>query len=378
MGTSLAIFMPGIAFYASCTIILMNGIASDLVYSVKVPFRMLRHLILFTGMNLLFTWVIYTQASPAIQLAGAARIVFINSLFFFGYAYLTAYLFVPLFIPGKRFVLFILSFVAAGFLISWLKFVFSETVFYQSIGDELTLLPGRFDFPKILMNTKDMTFVVALFLIAKFTRDNHRIRKRIAELQQYQLNSELRLLRNQLDPHVIFNNLNNIYCLSLNSMDTVSNYLRKLYTVLSHYFKEEASRPVPLEREIDAIRAFVGLEQLRYGERVEINFRTEGNVLGKEIYPFVLFSYVENCFMHGCSPDSGEAWIHILIKSEKDSLTFHSSNSKPRDWRREYAADQADQFKDKPDTLGLLYPDQHTVSIDDREDAYTVDIKIEI
>lgn len=356
----------------------MSSIAFELVYSLKVPFRIARHFLLFAGMNLMFTWVIYIQANPALPLAGAARIVFINSLFFFGYAYVTAYLLVPFFISVKRYGLFIVSFIAVGFLISWIKFVFSETIFYMSIGESITTEIQRFNLPKILMNTKDMTFIVALFLIAKFTRDNLRIRKRINELHQHQLNSELRLLRNQLDPHVIFNNLNNIYCLSLNSKDTAGLHLRQLHAVLSYYFREQADRPVPLQKEIDAIRAFVSLEQLRYGSRLSIDFSFEGDIAEKKIFPFVFFSYIENWFTQGCLPDSGDAWVRIYIKAEKDSVTFHSSNIKSGEFLSGSRSDQMVESENKFDTLRLLYPDRHTIQVDDQDDSYTVDIRIDI
>ncbi len=349
-----------------------------LLYSEKLKYRIARHLFLFIGMNLLFTWVIAMRSGQDQQLQEIARNVLINSFFFFGYAYLTAYVLVPLLLSRGKYIMFIIFFLLAGSLISWLKFIFSDYLFYSVIGNDPGSKIGAADLSRILVNTKDMTFIVALFLIAKYTKDNHQVNSRLAMLQDDQLRSEIRLLRSQLDPHVVFNNLNNLYCLSLNHSPAVSANLGRLRSVLSFYFVDGKKEKVNLSRELQAIGDYLNLEKLRYGDRISVDYRTEGDPGQKEIFPLVLFPFIENCLEHGCSTESGSAWIRIWVKVESDALTFHASNSKPATVP-EALGDVIGRRKSGPaEKLDLLYPGKHILRVENRKDLYSVDVKLKL
>ncbi|MCF8346140.1 MAG: histidine kinase, partial [Bacteroidales bacterium] len=240
----------------------------SVIFSDRTVFRIGRHLFLFVAMNLLFTWVLMMRGDNAGSLGDAMQNVFVNSIFFFGYAYITAYLLVPRFLTKGRYLLFAFLFFFAGITLSWLKFIFSDYVFYTAIGGDLALRIIAPDLSQILVNTKDMTFIVALFLIAKYTKDNYTVRNRLAHLQDDQIRSEIRLLRNQLDPHVVFNNLNNLYTLGVNYSPEVFVNLGRLRSVLSYYLLDGSKSKVKFSRELQAIGDFLALEKLRYGERL--------------------------------------------------------------------------------------------------------------
>jgi LytS/YehU family sensor histidine kinase len=302
--------------------------------------------------------------------------VFVNSLFFFGYAYITAYLFVPFFLSRKRYILLLIVFLLSGLIISYLKFIFSDYLFYTAIAAEMSERIRSVDISHILVNTKDMTFIVAIFLIAKFTKDNYHLRMRLRELQDHQIRSEIKLLRNQLHPHVVFNNLNNMYSLALNNSDLVADNLARIKSVLHYYFIEGKAQRVSLRKELKTIENFIGLEKLRYGERLSVEYSIEGILDNRFIVPFVLFSLVENCFEHGCSIDSGDAWIRITVKIEKDSITFHASNSKPKNVMESELPTVNQSLTSTKNKLDLLYPGKHILRIDDRNEMYSLDLKL--
>lgn len=356
----------------------MQNFPGSILYSEKLSYRIARHLFLFVGMNVLFTWVVMMRDVNDQQLPEVARNVLVNSLFFFGYAYLTAYILVPYMLSKRRYLLFVTIFLLAGIVISWLKFIFSDYLFYEAIGNDFFSRIEAASISQVLVNTKDMTFIVALFLIAKYTKDNHQVNSRLALLQDDQLRSEIRLLRNQLDPHVVFNNLNNIYCLSLNDSPAVSLNLGRLRSVLSYYFEDGKRQQVKLSRELQTIEDYLNLEKLRYGERVSIDFSVEGDPGEKEIFPLVLFPFVENCLEHGCSVESGSAWIRIWVKVDKDAVTFHASNSKPETVLEAYQADNGTRKKGPAAKLDLLYPGKYLLRVEDRKEMYSVDIKLKI
>ena len=356
----------------------MNHFPGSILFSEKILYRLARHLFLFVGMNLLFTWVLVMRDTNGQSISGIGLNVFINSLFFFGYAYLTAYLLMPGLIMKGRYLLFFLVFLAAGIGISWLKFAFSDYLFYSAIGDEVNARIRAATLSSIMVNTKDMTFIVALFLIAKFAKDNHQVRNRLALLQDDQIRSEIRLLRNQLDPHVVFNNLNNLYCLSLNHSPAVNLNLGKLRSVLSYYFEDGKQKQVKLKRELQIIRDYLDLEKLRYGDRLTVDFRVEGDPGGKEISPLLLFPFVENSLEHGCSMESGSSWIRIYVKIEDGSITFHVANSKPEMVLEAVKEEDMARRYQPEEKLQLLYPGKYMIRIDDRKDMYGVDFKLKL
>lgn len=352
----------------------MHSLPALMFYSDKPGVRVLRHLFLLGSMVLLFSWIVYLREDGSRTILEIGKSVALNALFFFSYAYLTAYLLVPFILSKKKYILFGLVFISAGLGISYVKFICSDYIFYTAIAADLGDRMRHVNFTQLIVNTKDMTFIVAIFLIAKYSKDNFRLRKRLVELRDLQIRSEISLLRNQLDPHVVFNNLNNLYALSLSSSDALEIHLRKLKSVLSYFFIEGKSKRVSLERELETIENYIALEKLRYGDRLSVNFQVEGDLKDKKIIPFVFFSFAENCIEHGCTAEFGEAWIKILIKSEARAVTFHASNSKPVNL---LSSEEGHLFEEKTrKKLDMLYPGKYLLRIDDRKDMFCVDLKI--
>lgn len=350
----------------------MSNFPGLLFYSDKLVYRAGRHIALFFGLNALFIWVIIMRGNDQRSVAEVATEVFVNSFFFFGYAYLTAYILVPGFLSKGRYILFALLFLIAGIVISVLKFLFSDYVFYSAISASLTDKPYLFSASRLIVNTKDMSFIVAVFLIAKFTKDNHNLDRRVAELQQVRMKAEIRLLKNQLDPHVVFNNLNNLYCLSLNNSELVFPTVSRLKSLLTYFFVSGKSRSVPLQLEIAAIEDYIFLEKLRYGKRLDIEFVTKGASGEWELAPFTLFSFVENCFNHGASIDSAPSWIRIKLEITPGLLVFNASNSKPES-NGGGNPEKVERIQyDIREKFDLLYPEKHKVSVEDRKDVFHV------
>ena len=96
----------------------------------------------------------------------------------------------------------------------------------------------------------------------------------------------------------------------------------------------ECEKPlVPLDQEIKLIRDYIGLESVRYGNRLRMELEIDGNSENKLIAPLLMIPFVENCFKHGASVMRGNQWIRLCIQVNEDQLEFHLSNSKPPDTR---------------------------------------------
>lgn len=348
-----------------------------LFYSDRFVFRLLRHSILVVLMIALFTWIVYFRGQTSITFSSALLAVILNAFFFLAYAYLTAYLLVPKLLMKRRFLLFLLLFLAGGFLLTFLKYIFSDYLFYDAITSGLVTAHDKLDVAYLLVNTKDMTFIVSVFIIVKYAKDNRFKQRRLRELSDQQFQAEIRILRNQLDPHVIFNNLNNLYSLSLNNSAALPVNLSRFRRILEYYFKKGDLPKVSVEEELGLIDDFIGLEKLRYAGRLKIEFNKKGLFGEKQIVPFLLFSIVENCFEHGCADNSGMMWIRIAVQSEGDGIIFHASNSLP-DHYFTGSADDSGAPVSISRWLSVFYPDKHSLRVNDRDQRYAVDLKLKL
>ncbi len=340
-------------------------------------FRILRHVILFLSLVLLFSWVAYYRSDADGGYSGHLLVVLINAVFFFGYAYLTVYIFIPLLLARKKIGWFVLVFLLSGVLLSALKFLFSDFAFYQAISPESTLGTDVFSLSALLINTKDMTFIVALFAIVRYARDHYLLESNIRELEQKGLEAEIKLLEHHMDPHVIFNNFNSLYSISLNRPELLHATVKKLKSVLHYLFLESKVEKVLLSRELEMIENYIGLEKLRYGDRLTINYELLGRAEDLKIAPLILYPFVENCFVHGAGEDPDRSWIEVKIDIKGKDLSFKASNSVS--YRTHTNAGSRDSGNENSvRRLEIQYPNSHRLTILDREKKHEVNLKISL
>ncbi|MCP4311401.1 MAG: hypothetical protein GY790_09080 [Bacteroidetes bacterium] len=277
----------------------------------------------------------------------------------------------------KKIGLFIVVFLICGVALSGLKYFFSDLVFYHVISPENGLSNGIVMLSDLLVNTKDMTFIVALFAVVKFARDHYLLESNIRELQQKGMEAEIKLLEHQMDPHVIFNNFNSLYSISLNRPALLGRTVKKLQSVLHYLFRESKFGEVKLSREIEMIENYIGLEELRFGDRLKITFEMEGKAQGLKIVPLILYPFVENCFVHGAGEDPDCSWINISISINGDNLQFCASNSVSG--RGQSNSKNGKSGNDNSvRRLEIQYPNSHRLTILDRENKHEVELNIRL
>lgn len=348
----------------------------SLLASQKLFHRILRHLFLFVTMVLLFAWVAYSRSDKQDSFFRGSSMVFTNALFFFGYAYLTVYLLIPRFLVRRKVLLFILLFLVSGLGLSLVKFVFSDYVFYQAIAPES--ISAASSLSSILVNTKDMTFIVAIFALVRFARDHYLLESNILELQKKSLEAELKLIEHQMDPHVIFNNFNNLYSISIYRPEHLKPTVKKLKALLHYLFTESKSQEVSLSKELEMIQNYMGMEQLRYGERLQSNFHLEGDVEGLAIAPLILYSFVENCFVHGAGEDPRKSWIDIRVSVRDSRLTFVAANSVSEQGLEPRSNGNRRTSENSVRRLELQYPNSHRLTIREKRKEHIVELNLSL
>ena len=197
-------------------------------------------------------------------------------------------------------------------------------------------------------------------------------RKRLAELEKQSLEQQLEYLRYQINPHFFMNTLNNIHALVDINPAKAQETIVELSKMMRFVLYEGDKHGVPLTKELEFIRTYVKLMQLRYTDNVRIRLDVPAEVPERTIPPLILISFIENAFKHGISYQR-ESFIEIQITVEPDTLHFACRNSK---------ADKPNQEKggvglaNVRKRLNLLYDQRYTLRISDAADIYSVDLVI--
>lgn len=313
---------------------------------------------LFVFLVLIFSLVLYSRADNTDYLP-LLRITFFNALIFIGYGYLTIFVLLPFFLPERKYLLFGISFLGLGFFLSALKLSVSDFIFYSSISPEYLSSKGLLNVRYILINTKDMSFIVALLVIVKFTKDWLIAENQHKALQKKHEELNLRLLQSNFEPHFLFNTLNNLYALSLSNSAKTADVIRKFKRLLQFSITEAQGEKVLLSKEIEMIQDFIDIEQIRYGSRLRIRNTVIGACENLMIAPFLLFTLVENCFKHGSSVDAGQPWIELTCTCENSRIIFEAKNSIPKNCQSNGIFQEKGLAKLRQ-RLELIYPKKYT------------------
>lgn len=344
------------------------------LYSKEFKYRLVRHILFFLLTVFSFALILFVQDKSG-GFTNTLWVTFVNGLFFFSYAYITIFVLIPEFLLSKKVLWFILLFLLVGIALSALKLVVSDQIFYSSISPENIRRKGILSLKFILVNTKDMTFIVALFSISKYVKDFYQAEQIRALVNRETKIAQRKLLQSQTDPHFLFNTINNLYAISLLNPAKTIEVVRRIKIVLNYIIEEMQNEFVELEREIELVNNYVQLEKLRYGKRLKVMLETDGDTESRRIPPMILFTLFENSFKHGSSLDAGSPWIKCLIKADSNKIELLVENSKPKnpvqiDSKRK-------QLLHLKKRLDLMYTNKgYQLEINENEGSYKVKIEL--
>jgi len=200
--------------------------------------------------------------------------------------------------------------------------------------------------------------------------------KREQDLEHEKLNSELAFLKSQINPHFLFNTLNNLYGLATIGSPSTGQAILKLSDLMRYMLEETQTGRVPLDREITYINNYIELQKLRIPENVEVSVLMTGDFTACTIEPLLLIPFIENAFKHGVSYNE-TSFIQIKIELHKNKLTLIVKNSVPS-IRSERDSISGIGLKNVIKRLELLYFQQHNLSIKSTEKEYQINLSIDL
>ena len=199
------------------------------------------------------------------------------------------------------------------------------------------------------------------------------------ELAKETLQSELKFLKSQINPHFLFNRLNSLYALTLKKSDEAPEIVLKLSEMMRYMLYDCNEKQVPLEKEVSYIRNYLGLEKLRHGKKMDINLEVMGEVKDQQIAPLLFIPFIENCFKHGISNRIEDGFVNIVLDIKDHELSIKVENSKcpsmPNITGKRSGGIGLINVKRR---LDLLYPNQYKLDVETSPTVYKVNLTLKL
>ncbi len=223
-------------------------------------------------------------------------------------------------------------------------------------------------------------FVTLLSTILRVITDWWRYQREKQTLQTQTIQSELRFLKSQINPHFLFNTLNNLYALTLKKSDKAPEIVLKLSEIMRYMLYECNEKRVLLTKEIQYINNYLDLERLRQAGAVEISFTTEGHISEQLVAPLLFVPFLENSFKHGLSHHMrGGGFVRLHLKVQGDELEFNIENSKAEQLpRQEHPRSGGIGLVNVNQRLKILYPGKYTLNVQDQPHQYSVKMVLQL
>lgn len=202
---------------------------------------------------------------------------------------------------------------------------------------------------------------------------------KITKIEQQKLEAELKTLKGQLNPHFLFNSLNNIYSLALIKSDKVPDLILKLSDLMRHIIYESKENYISLEKEIDFVNNFIALQKIRTAEQTKIEYKISGAIPSAKIAPLIFEPFIDNAFKHGLPGVTNSDFISIQIKfNNSEYLEFELKNNyeDTEHWNKKNSGIGIENVKQR---LKYLYkPDEYFLNIDRNNNIFSVSLKLKL
>jgi len=232
------------------------------------------------------------------------------------------------------------------------------------------------DVMPVLYSISPYFFTKIVFDIIRFYSKWFKSERKTVQLELEKLNLEKNFLKAQLNPHFLFNTLNNLYGLALRADSGTPEMIMQLSGMMRYSLYESNSNMVPLSKELEYLKNYVMLEKRRYKENKAIIFNVDdSHINGQEIAPLLTFTFVENSFKYGLKTKD-EGFLKIDISIVNNVFHFSIVNDKKENIEeKKFGGIGIVNIRKR---LALLYPDNHQLTVEDRGKSFYVEMKINL
>jgi sensor histidine kinase YesM len=238
--------------------------------------------------------------------------------------------------------------------------------------------PQQFKYPFIPVLAKSIFWLSLIQLISTIYLLQKYLQKKSEETKQIieeKLSTELKYLKAQINPHFLFNALNNIYSLAYLKSNRAPEGILRLSSMLRYVLDDCQADHVQLDSEIQYIESYIDFQQMKSPEPQNIVF--EYNLADRKLMlaPMLLIPFIENSFKYSKVESVKKAFVDIVIKSDQRSIYFYVKNSIPEVGRVEPGSGKG--IENVKHRLNILYPERHRLLIDERLNEFEVTLRID-
>ncbi|WP_162054773.1 sensor histidine kinase [Pontibacter pamirensis] len=320
------------------------------------------------GWLIFIAWIFYFVYANRTLTFGKGLDITFGLLFHLLIFYFNWYVLIPNYLARNRILLYVASVLTMLIAVAVLQAPFDYYLFRQ-YNPGMTML---FSYERLLQYVLGGLVTTFISSALKVTGNYIRNERRNKELETQKLMAELAYLKSQVNPHFLFNTLNNIYSLAYKQHPETPDAIMKLSLLMRYMLYESNDTLVSLEKEVEHIRNFIDLQKLRLREQTGIKFNIEGDLKGKQIAPMLLMTLVENAFKHGLV-SKNEIGIIMNLVVKNNSLLFSTINNTSTHKKREFGGIGLENLKRR---LNLLYHNQHQLSFEEKEGTFYATLKI--
>jgi two-component system sensor histidine kinase AlgZ len=291
--------------------------------------------------------------------------------FTFAIAYLNYFIFLPRFIKNKNIWKYLIEFTLPFALLVFLR------IYVQRMMVDGSPRADYFSSNMFVVQVVAINLFITVFVsMLRFAADWFELEAKKKEIENERLMAELNFLKAQINPHFLFNTLNNLYYLAFSKSDNTTTVIEKLSQMMRYMIYDSNYPKVPLSKEIEYMKNYISLEQLRLNNQVPIRFEIEGSPDNQQIAPLIFITFLENAFKHGVNNHSNDAWVNVSIRLDGSYCVYRVENSKLPPAADTKEGKSGIGLQNVQRRLELSYPGQYKLRIEDKPDRYAVQLNI--
>jgi two-component system, LytTR family, sensor kinase len=287
-------------------------------------------------------------------------------------AYLNLQYFLPRYLFRKRYLAYFTM-----VILSVLGYLIVQSLFdYYLYGYVVGPLRNSRLLGTLSYNFFSTLWYLGLILALKLSLDWYRQQLLLQKITVEKLNAEVDFLRAQINPHFLFNILNNLYALTLKKSEQAPDVVLKLSDMMEYMLYDSTAEKVLLEKEVTYLHHYLELERLRFRGEAAIHLHVNGAMNGQEIAPLLLLPLVENAAKHGLRTQSKNGWLTVNIGLHQSTLTVVVENANPP--AAVHKSKGGIGLSNLRKRLELLYPSRHCLELEDKKDSFLARLVIEL
>jgi two-component system sensor histidine kinase AlgZ len=287
-------------------------------------------------------------------------------------AYLNYFFFLPRFLDRKNFGRYLME-----FFIPFIILMILRVHLQRYMVDGYTYHIHYFYSVTFIVQSAATTLFIVIFVgMLRFAKDWFEFEAKKKEVENERLSAELNFLKAQINPHFLFNTLNNLYYLAYSKSDNTTEVIAKLSQMMRYMIYESNHSEVLLSKELEYMQSYISLERLRLNNQIPIKFEVDGNPETLKIAPLILIPFLENAFKHGVSGNDAAAWVNLSIKLHGKECIYTVENSKIHSVNSENREGSGIGLQNVKRRLELSYPGHYKLDISDQPNQFSIQLKL--